>query len=37
MIQQGGLLGRRFHLSPKGRERAVQEGIIPQTRTGDIV
>jgi hypothetical protein len=37
MIQRGGLLGRRFHLSPKGRERAVQEGIIPQTRTGDIL
>jgi hypothetical protein len=37
MIERGGLLGRRYHLSPKGRERAVQEGIIPQTRTGDIV
>jgi hypothetical protein len=37
MIERGGLLGRRFHLSPEGRERAIQEGIIPQTRVGDIV
>jgi len=36
MIERGGLLGRKFHLSPRGRERAVQEGIIPQTRTGDL-
>lgn len=37
MVERGGLLGRRFHLSPKGRDRAVQEGIIPQTRAGDVV
>lgn len=34
MIRRGGLLGRRFHLSRKGREHAVQEGIIPRLRSG---
>jgi hypothetical protein len=35
MIEQSGLLGRRFHLSEKGREQAVQEGIIPRLRIGE--
>jgi len=34
MIERGGLLGNRFRLSPKGREHAVREGIIPLLRSG---
>lgn len=34
MIERSGLLGRRFHLTQKGREHAVQEGIIPRLRSG---
>jgi hypothetical protein len=32
MIERSGLLGRRFHLSQKGWDHAVQEGIIPHLR-----
>jgi hypothetical protein len=35
MIERSGLLGTRFHLSQKGREHAVQEGIIPRLRIGE--
>jgi hypothetical protein len=31
-IERSGLLGRRFHLTRKGREHAIQEGIIPRLR-----
>lgn len=33
IIRRGGLLGRKFVLSEKGREHAVQEGIIPSIRS----
>ena len=32
-IRRGGLLGRKYVLSEKGREHAVQEGIIPSVRS----
>jgi hypothetical protein len=35
LVRRGGLLGRRFHLSERGREHAVQEGIIPRLRIGE--
>lgn len=35
MIRRVGLLGRRFHLTQKGREHAIREGIIPRLRIGE--